>query len=408
MRTVNLTGNLKLRWQFVNEFLKESQSKNFWIDVNKLAMQKTKSVLQIALEEEMFQYTQAGRYERTSLRLDSRNGYYMRNLDTSFGPIENIKVPRSRNGLFQPSMFEKYQRRQEAVNQAITNCFLLGVSTRNVKNVLKPLLGVNISASTVSNVTKELDKLVKKFHQREVIDDYQFLFLDAINISVRYGNKSVKKTVLTAYGITILGQREIIDFRIVRSESKDACESFLNNLFNRGLKGHNLKLIVTDGSKGLIAALAIVYPGIKHQRCWFHKLQNIMKLLKKKDQKQVLKALRKIYNAQSRAVALKRFKDFKNAWNKTYSNVIKSLERDLEELLNFLTIPIKKEYRAFIRKRIRTTNVIERSFREIRRRTKPMSCFNNNDSLQRIIFAVFYRLNTNWKEKPLNQFTQFI
>ena len=84
------------------------------------------------------------------------------------------------------------------------------------------------------------------------------------------------------------------------------------------------------------------------------------------------------------------------------------MERDLEELLNFLTIPIKKEHRTFIRKRIRTTNVIERSFREVRRRTKPMSCFNNNDSLQRIMYAVFYRLNTNWKSKPLTQFTQFI
>lgn len=154
--------------------------------------------------------------------------------------------------------------------------------------------------------------------------------------------------------------------------------------------------------------MAIVYPEVKHQRCWFHKLQNITKLLKKKDQNEVVKALQKIYNAQSKAIALKRFKDFKFLWNKKYPDVIKSLEKDLEELLNFLTIPIKKEFRSFIRKRIRTTNVIERSFREVRRRTRPMSCFNNNDSLQRIIYAVFYRLNTNWKAKPLTQFTQFI
>ncbi len=209
-------------------------------------------------------------------------------------------------------------------------------------------------------------------------------------------------------GSTLFGQRELIDFRIVKSESKDACESFLNNLFNRGLEGSNLKLIVTDGGKGLIASIAIVYPLVKHQRCWFHKLQNITKLLKKKDQKEVIKTLRKIYNAQSRAIALRRFKNFKNKWSRNYPKVIKSMERDLEELLNFLTIPIKKEYRSFIRKRIRTTNVIERSFREVRRRTKPMSCFNNNDSLQRIMYAVFYRLNTNWKAKPLTQFTQFI
>lgn len=408
MRTVNLTGNLKRRWQFAKHFLQEAQKPDFWLDINKFAKSMTKEFFEITLEEEMIQYQQRKPYQRSSDRIDYRNGYYTRNMDTAFGPIEQIKVPRSRSGLFEPSMFDRYQRRQESVNQSIINCFLLGVSTRNVKDVLKPLIGIDVSASTVSNATKAVDKLVKEFHQRRLIDEYQFLFLDGINISVRYGAKSVKKTVLAAYGITLFGQCELIAFRIVKSESKDACESFLNNLYSRGLKGDNLKLIITDGGKGMIAALAIVYPLVKHQRCWFHKLQNLVKLLRKNDQKEVLKALRKIYNAQSKALALKRFKDLKTTWGKAYPKLINSLERDLEELLNFLTIPIKKEHRIFIRKRIRTTNVIERSFREVRRRTKPMSCFNNNDSLQRIMFAVFYRLNTNWKAKPLTQFTQFI
>ena len=408
MTTANFTGNLKRRWQFAKQFFQETTKSNFWLDVNKFAKSMTKEFFEISLEEEMIQYQQRECYQRTNNRIDYRNGHYTRDMDTTFGPIENIKVPRSRTGLFQPSMFDKYQRRQDSVNQSIINCFLLGVSTRNVKDVLKPLLGVNISASTVSNATKSIDRLVKEYHQRPLLDEYQFLFLDGINISVRYGSKSIKKTVLAAYGITLFGQRELIDFRIVTAESKDACESFLNNLYNRGLKGDNLKLIVTDGGKGLIAALSIVYSQIKHQRCWFHKLQNIQKLLKKVHQKQVIKELQNIYNAESKAKALKIFKSFKNNWSRIYPNVIKSLEKDLEELLNFLTIPIKEDCRGFIRKRIRTTNVIERSFREVRRRTKTMSCFNNNDSLQRIMYAVFYRLNTNWKEKPLEQFTQFI
>jgi transposase-like protein len=408
MRTVTLTGNLKRRWQFAKQFFQEAQQPHFWVDVNKFARSMTKEFFEISLEEEMIQYQQRKPYQRSLERVDYRNGYYTRNMDTALGPIEQIKVPRSRSGLFEPSMFDRYQRRQESVNQSIINCFLLGVSTRNVKDVLKPLIGIDVSASTVSNATKAVDKLVKAFHQRPLIDEYQFLLLDGINISVRYGVKSVKKTVLAAYGITLFGQRELIDFRIVKSESKEAWESFLNNLFARGFEGQNLKLIITDGGKGLIAALDFVYPQIKHQRCWFHKLQNLVKLLKKSDQKEVLKALRKIYNAKSKTLALQRFKDLKSSWGRAYPKLIKSLERDLQELLNFLTIPIKKEYRDFIRKRIRTTNVIERSFREVRRRTRPMSCFNNNDSLQRIIYAVFYRLNTNWKAKLLTQFTQFI
>src|SRR3989338_149462 len=408
MRTANFTGNLNRRWQFAKHFFQETTSADFWLDINKFAKTMTKEFFEITLEEEMIQYQQRESYQRRPDRVDYRNGHYTRNFDTAFGPVEKIKIPRSRAGLFEPTMFNKYQRRQDCVNQSIVNCFLLGVSTRNVKDVLKPLLGVNISASTVSNAAKSVDKLVKEFHARPLIDEYQFLFLDGINISVRYCSKSIKKTVLVAYGITLFGQREIIGFRVVKSESKDACESFLNNLFNRGLEGKNLKLIVTDGGKGLIAALAFVYPEIKHQRCWFHKLQNITKLLKKKDQKEVIKELRKIYNAQSKEKALKVFKCFKRNWSRAYPNVVKSLEKDLEELLNFLTIPVKKDCRDFIRKRVRTTNVIERSLREVRRRTKPMSCFNNNDSLQRIIYAVFYRLNTNWKAKPLTQFTQFI
>lgn len=408
MRTVNLTGNYKGRWQFAKQFFQETENNDLKFDIHKFARSMTKEFFEITLEEEMVQYQQREYYQRAENRIDYRNGYYTRNFDTAFGPIENIQVPRSRTGLFEPTMFKRYQRRQDCVNQSIVNCFLLGVSTRNVKDVLKPLLGVNISASTVSNATKSVDKLVKEFHNRPLIDEYQFLLLDGINISVRYGLKSIKKTVLVAYGITLFGQREIIAFRVVKSESKDACESFLNNLFNRGLEGKNLKLIITDGGKGLIAALNFVYPEIKHQRCWFHKLQNIAKLLKKKDQKESIRLLRGIYNSQSKRQALKRFENFKNSWGKAYPNVIQSLEKDLEELLNFLTIPIKEDYRTFIRKRIRTTNVIERSLREVRRRTKPMSCFNNNDSLQRIIYAVFFRLNTNWKDKPLTQFTQFI
>ena len=408
MRTANFTGNFKRRWQFAKHFFQETQSNDFWLDIHKFARSMTKDFFEITLEEEMIQYQQRESYQRTLNRIDYRNGHYTRNFDTAFGPVEGIKVPRSRSGLFEPSMFKKYQRRQESVNQSIINCFLLGVSTRNVKDVLKPLLGVNISASTVSNATKAVDRLVAQYHSRPLIDEYQFLLLDGINISVRYGSKAIKKTVLAAYGITLFGQRELIDFRLVKSESKDAWESFLNYLFNRGLLGKHLKLIITDGGKGLIAALGFVYPQIKHQRCWFHKLQNIQKLLKKRDQEQIIKELRKIYNALSRAKALDAFKAFKKNWSALYPNVVKSLEKDLEELLNFLTIPIKEDFRSFIRKRIRTTNVIERSFREVRRRTKPMSCFNNNDSLQRIIYAVFYRLNTNWKAKPLTQFTQFI
>jgi len=408
MQYVTLEGNLTRRWQRVMEFVHESQDANFWVDIKKPMRSLVKDLLEITLDEEMIEYTQTQRHQRTTQRLDYRNGYYFRSLDTQVGPLQDIKVPRCRAGLFEPRVFEHYQRRQEAVNQAICNTFVMGVSTRNVSDTLKPLLDFSISASGVSRVTKALDSHVHAFHHQALLDEFQFLFLDGITLKVKGAAKTTKKVVLVAYGITVLGQRQLISFRIARSESREAWEAFLNDLYHRGLIGKNLKLIATDGGKGLIAALDIVYPYIKRQHCWFHKLENVVKYLKKVDQSSVISQARGIYNAKSRRQAIKRFFAWKNHWLKKYPDAVQCLEKDIDALLAFLELPLPQEHRDFIRKRIRTTNVIERCFREVRRRTRPMSCFNNEDSINRIIFAVFNRLNTRWSDMPLHEFTQFI
>jgi transposase-like protein len=361
------------------------------------------------MEEELIQHTKTQPYQRTlSPRIDYRNGYYQRSLDTTFGTIENINVPRSRSGLFKPTVFQRYQRRQEAVNQIICNVFLRGISTRDAAGALKPVLGFNFSASCVSRITKRLDKNVKEFHQRPLLDEYQFLFLDGITISVKGALKAKKIIVLVAYGITMFGKKELISFRIANAESNTACESFLNDLFRRGVEGKNLKLIITDGSKGFIHAISMVYPYIKHQRCWVHKLRNATRYLKKAGIKSFKIETRKIYNASSHREAVTAFKNLRRNWQAIAPSSVHCIEQDLDELLNFLTIPIKEPYRSFIRRQIRTTNIIERSFREVRRRTRPMSCFKNTDSVQRIIFAIFSKLNAKWEDKPLDEFTQFI
>lgn len=408
MQYVTTEGNLKRRWARVNDFVKYTQQKEFWVDINIHLRNLVKDLIEVSLDEEMLQYTQTQPYQRTNNRLDYRNGHYHRNLDTTLGPVENIAVPRSRQGLFRPTVFDRYQRRQKTVNDVVCNVFLRGISTRDVAGALKPLLGTNISASTVSRITKTLNTKVKEFHTRSLIDEYQFLFLDGIAISVKGSLKAKKVLVLAAYGITLFGKKELITFRIANAESNAACEGFLNDLFNRGLKGNHLKLIVTDGSKGFANAIDLVYPHTQHQRCWVHKLRNIAKHLKKVDQKIVLTHLKNIYKAQTHREAVAIFKYFKQTWHRKYPKVVKSIEQDLDALLAFLNIPIKKEHREFIRRQIRTTNIIERSFREVRRRTRPMGCFTNNDSVSRIIYAIFNKLNSNWNEKPLTQFTQFI
>lgn len=410
MQYVVTEGSLRRRWARVNEFFQCTQEKDFWIDINQYLRRLVKGIIEVSLDEEMIQYMQTQPYQRTakSSRLDYRNGYYCRNLDTTFGPVEGIAVPRSRQGLFRPSVFERYQRRQETVNDVVCNVFLRGISTRDVAGALKPLLNTAISASTVSRITKRLNPLVKEFHQRPLLDEYQFLFLDGITISVKGSLKAKKILILVAYGITIFGKKELIAFRIANAESAPACESFLNDLFKRGLEGKNLKMVITDGSKGFIAAIELVYPRALHQRCWVHKLRNATKHLKKADIQTFKADARKIYNASTHREAVGAFKNLRKHWYFTAPKAVECLERDLDELLAFLTIPVKEQFRAFIRRQIRTTNIIERSFREVRRRTRPMGCFTNYDSVSRIIYAIFNRLNSKWQEKPLKEFTQFI
>jgi len=399
---------LNHRWGRVKDFVNEVDPKEFWIDVNTYLRKLTKSLIEDTLDEEMTQYQQRERYQRTGQCLDYRNGYYHRDLDTTLGPVENINVPRSRGGLFKTTVFERYQRRRQAVNDVVCNAFLRGISTREVAGALKPILGTNISASAVSRITKSLNTQVKAFHQRKLLDEYQFLFLDGITISVKGALKAKKILILVAHGITIFGKKELLAFRIANAESNNACEGFLNDLFRRGLEGKNLKLIITDGSKGFINAVDLVYPHTRHQRCWVHKLRNCTKHLKKADLKTFKADCRKIYNASSHREAVAVFKQLRKHWSKAYPQIVKLIEQDLDSLLAFLEIPIKEQFRKFIRRQIRTTNIIERSFREVRRRTRPMGCFTNNDSVSRIIYAIFHRLNSKWQEKPLKQFTQFI
>ncbi len=405
---MNTLETLNHRWGRVKDLFNELNPKDFWIDVNMHLRKLTRKLIEDTLDEEMIQYQQRERYQRTENRLDYRNGHYYRDLDTTLGPIEKITVPRSRAGLFKTTVFERYQRRQSQVNETICNVFLRGISTRDVAGALKPILGTNISASAVSRITKSLNSYVKEFHQRKLLDEYQFLFLDGIAISVKGSLKAKKILVLVAYGITIFGKKELIAFRIANAESNHACEGFLNDLFKRGLEGKNLKLIVTDGSKGFINAVDLVYPHAKHQRCWVHKLRNATKHLKKIEHKPFMKDARKIYNASSHREAVAAFKYLHKSWRYVAPKAVDCIAQDIDSLLSFLTIPIKEPYREFIRRQIRTTNIIERAFREVRRRTRPMGCFTNNDSVSRIIYAIFNRLNSKWMEKPLIEFTQFI
>lgn len=381
-------------WQEVKR-----QSEDWWEEIEVQQLKMVKAILESSLEEELVAQLQASRYKRVESRRGYRNGHYERSFSTKYGVIKALRIPRARES-YPSKVLPRYQRRQEKVDRMIREMFLCGVSTRRVGKVLFTVRGERVSPQTVSRVLRSLDQEVELFWGRPLGDIYQYLFLDGISLKVKGVAGRQRRQVLCAYGIRLDGKREIISFRQATDESEAKWEAFLRDLYDRGLEGKRLKLIITDGCPGLHRALDTVYPYVPRQRCWAHKLRNVANKLPRRDQGECIKGAALIYQAENRRQARKRYLEWGSTWGKRHPEAVRCLEKDLDELLSFLDMPA--EHRV----KVRTTNVIERAFREVRRRTRPMSCFNNTASVNRIIFGVISHLNRHWKENPLSLFTQ--
>lgn len=367
----------------------------FWSDSRERMQRLLKCLLEGALEEEMVVLLGASRYRRTETRSGYRNGFYSRDLATQVGIVKGIRVPRARGLHADHGAFERYQRRQAEVDRLIRETFLKGVSTRQVGTVLEGLLGEPVSAATVSRVAAQLDAEVRAFHDAPLPDDVRFLFLDGVSMRVRGAARVQRRLVLCAYAITTGGERRLLDFRLAQSESQAAWEAFLEQLRRRGLAGHSLELVTTDGGSGLHAALAVVYPYVPRQLCWAHKLRNVASQLKRAQQQECLTGARQVYLASTRRAAVRAYWEWARRWRREAPKAVACLERDLDALLAHFAVP------GPLRVKVRTTNAIERAFREVRRRTRPMSCFTNDASCERIIYAVVSHLNQSWEGHPL-------
>ncbi len=334
-------------------------------------------------------FISAGRYQRSPKRRGHRNGYRRRSLLTSVGVLD-LKVPRDREGKYRPDLFARYQRVEDSLEATIRAMFLRGVSTRKVGEILDVLCGERLSASKVSTVVRELDQAVIDFANSPINDDFLFLFVDALTVKIRFELKAKKVKLLVAYGIKADGSRELISFQRANSESTACWKAFLENLKVRGLVGGNLKLIIMDGGAGLWAAAQEVYPLVEHQLCWVHKLRNVAKYCPKRYQAECVSQAAQIMYASSSTMAAKRFRAWKKQWQSKIPKAVNCLEKDFDKLIPVFQFPQQ------IRRMIRTTNVIERCFREVRRRLKIMGCFQNSRSCDRIIYAIFNYFNTKW------------
>lgn len=378
--------------------LKES----FWGDLRGQARQTLKTLLDVDAEQQMEEYLGLRWYQRPpegEVRADSRNGFYERDYVTPLGIIR-LRVPRTRRRSFLPRWLPRLERRSPEVGELIRQAFLRGVSTRAVGRVVALLTDEPVSAQTVCKLTRVLDAQVRTFQEAELGDDWAYLFLDGVWIKVRRSFGPQRVLLLVAYGIRSNGQRQLLGFVRARGESQAAWEGALQSLYRRGLLGRHLQLIITDGCAGLAAALETVYPGVPHQRCWVHKMRNITDAVRRHDHDRVKQDAQKIYLATNLSEARQAFRNFQRNWQSVYPQVVKSLEKDLPELLNFYALP------QHLWSKLRTTNAMERCFVEVRRRTRPMVVFTNVQSVDRIVYAIFHRFNEDWRTRTLQLFTQ--
>lgn len=336
------------------------------------------------LEEEVNGFIQAALYQRTPERQDYRNGYYERDLVTTSGKIEDLQVPRARHG-FHTQLFERYQRRQAELDDAICNMFVQGVSTGKVGDVVEALTGEHPSPSTVSRVFHTLESEFEGWKTRKLKAHYLYAFADGTYFTVIYDSEGVKMPILAVIGIDLEGKRDILAFSVGERENQDAWEALFEQLKERGVE--QIDLWCTDGHKAMLNALQAKFPASQRQRCIKHKMENVMGYIPEKQQDLVQPELKAIFYQDSREKADQELAAFIAKYEKIYPSAIDCLKRDQEACLTFYSFPEKHW------KFIRTTNAIERLFGEVKKRSHKMAAaFRNENSCLLMFYAVIRSL----------------
>ena len=336
------------------------------------------------LEEEVDAFVNASPYQRTPERRDQRNGSYERDLGTSMGVIEDLVVPRTRNG-FRTELFERYQRRQTELDEAILEMFVGGVSTSRVGEVVEALSGGKLSSSTVSRIFHSLDEEFEGWKSRPLQNRYLYVFADGTYFTVIYGEEGCKMPILAVMGIDETGKRDVLAFTVGERENQHAWEDLLENLRSRGVQ--QIDLWITDGNQAMLNAIQSKFFGSQRQRCMKHKIENVLGYVPEKQQESVRAELKAIFYQASRQQADQLAAAFIEKYTAIYPSAIECLKRDWEACLTFYSFPNKHW------KFIRTTNVIERLFGEVKKRSHKMAAaFRNEASCMLMFYAVIRSL----------------
>ena len=342
-----------------------------------------KSILQASLNKilqaESTEQLKAEPYERSEKRTDSRNGSRERELNTRIGRI-TLHVPRHRNVPFKTLVFDNYSRSEGALITSMAEMVINGVSTRKVSKVMETLCGTSFSKSTVSEVCKDLDKAVGEFCTRPLEEEYPFLTVDATYFKVRENGRIISKAFMIAYGTNTQGHREILGFGVYANESSDTWTDFLVGLKKRGLTG--VLMITSDAHEGILNAIVKVFPTVPWQRCQFHFSRNITEKAPKKYQSGLRAELQEMFNCKSTAEARKVRDRIAEEYRDVAESAVVCLDEGFESSMTVMLLP------AGLRRYYRTSNHIERLNKELKRRSKVIGIFPNEDSLLRLMGSV--------------------
>jgi putative transposase len=340
--------------------------------------------LTTVLEEELTALIGAAPYEQNSRRRDHRNGSYQRNLVTSVGEIEALDVPRSRGG-YRTQLFERYQRRQTELDTAILNMYIGGNSTEQVGAVVESLTGTQPSTATVSRVFHTLEAEYAAWKERPLAARYQYVFADGTYFTVIYEAEGIKMAVLAVVGINLAGEREVLGFRVPTGrgdrENQAAWEDLLEQFKRRGLA--QVDLWITDGNQAMLNAIAAKFPTSQRQRCIVHKMNNVLGYIPKQHHDGVQPELKAIFYQESRTQADQLLAAFCAKYESIYPTAIECLRRDSDACLTFYSFPSAHW------KTIRTNNVAERLFEEVKKRYHKMNAaYRNENSCLLMFFAI--------------------
>jgi transposase-like protein len=334
------------------------------------------------MNEEVAQQAGVPRYARSSNRRAHRNGYRLRSLKTRYGELQLLK-PQLREIPFKTNVFVRYSRTEKALVNAIVESYLQGVSTRKIETVVSHL-GINeISPSYVSKVARELDENVKSFLEKQIDSHIPYLFVDASYFKARDGIRYVSKALLVVAGVKEDGHREILGARVADAEHELTWEGIFSDLRDRGLC--SVDLVISDGHTGIQTAAEKMFPGSSWQMCHVHFIRAVLRKVSRKYYKTIAERLKECLNDSSLLTAYA-----KELEDNGFPKAADTIYRFVQGLMNYRAFPPEHW------KKIRTTNLLERVHKEVKRRTKKVGAFPNEESLLRLAVSILIDINEEW------------